>query len=68
LASITQVPLALVIVTVALVTPPATLGAPTEQVPVLARSTVNVTVNPELDCAVTTGGVASVIVIVWLAF
>jgi hypothetical protein len=64
----TQVPLALVIVTVALVTPPATLGTPSEQIPVLPLSTDNATVNPEVDCAVTMGGVVSVIVIVWLPF
>ncbi len=40
-----QVPVPLNIVTVALVTPPATLGVPSEQTPVLLESTDNVTVS-----------------------
>jgi len=41
------------IVTVALVTPPAKLGVPGEQTPVLVESTDKATVNPELDWAAT---------------
>ncbi len=48
-----QVPATLSIVTVALVTPPATLGVPNEQTDVLPASTDNATVNPEVDCAAT---------------
>jgi hypothetical protein len=40
-------------VTVALVTPLATLGVPSEQTPVLLPSTDRVTVSPESDCAPT---------------
>ena len=40
-------------VTVALVTPPAMLGAPNEQTEVLVEFTDNVTVSPEVDCAAT---------------
>jgi hypothetical protein len=48
-----QVPEPLSIVTVALVTPPNTLGAPSEQTDVLPEPTDNVTVSPEVDCAAT---------------
>ncbi len=37
----------------ALVTPPATLGVPNEQTPMLLASTDKATVNPELDSAAT---------------
>ena len=48
-----QIPVALSIATVALVTPPATLGGPSEQTDALPASTDSVTVNPEVDCAAT---------------
>jgi hypothetical protein len=48
-----QVPAPLNIVTVALVTPPAKLGVPSEQIPVLLESTDKVTVSPEVDAAAT---------------
>jgi hypothetical protein len=48
-----QVPVPLNIVTVALVTPPATLGVPGEQTPVLLESTDKVTVSPEVAWAAT---------------
>ena len=48
-----QTPVALNIATVALVTPLDTLEVPREQTPVLAASTDNNTVSPEVDCAAT---------------
>jgi hypothetical protein len=48
-----QVPVPLSIVTVALVTPLATLGVPCEQTLVLFASTDSVTVRPELESAAT---------------
>jgi hypothetical protein len=71
-----QVPVPLNIVTVALVTPPATLEVPSEQTDVLVESTDNTTVSPDVDCAATGNmlpypalpGAAPVIVIVWLVW
>jgi hypothetical protein len=48
-----QVPEPLVIVTVALVTPPDTLDVPSEHTDVLPESTDNVTVKPDVDFAAT---------------
>jgi hypothetical protein len=53
MAKMVQVPVPLNIVTVALVTPPATPGVPNAQTEELGESTDNVTVSPELDCAPT---------------
>jgi hypothetical protein len=48
-----HVPVALNMATVALVTPPETLGVPSEHTELLAASTDNATANPEVDCAAT---------------
>ena len=53
MAKIVQVPVPLSMVTVALVTPPAMLDAPSEQTEVLDEFTDNDTGNPEVDCAAT---------------
>jgi hypothetical protein len=74
MAKIAQVPVPLVIVTVALVTPLVVLCAPSEQTDVLVESTDNTTANPDVDSAATgnmlpypaLAGAVVVNVIVWL--